>query len=269
MMEWLIWIIGVVLGIFALLFVLAYKSSRKRLIVSPGHVGLLYRSGKLERELEPGEHRWTDWDDSTMALRVPMMQQFGRSAHVEAMSSDRFSYRLELTPITRITDPRAWFESHEVNDKGDLELDTVSYPDVTRALSALAQDYVGRFTMDETIEKRSEMLDGLAGALNKFAPGGVVEEVLVSNLTLPPEIRKMYTQVERVKREGQAALEKARAEQAALRALANAARQLESNPGLAQLRLIQTMEGPRGQKSFVIDANAIAKDAAVKGDSKN
>lgn len=263
-MGWERILLYIAIAVVSYIVVARYRAARKRLIVSPGHVGLLYRDGKLERELEPGEHLWRDSKDSTMALRVPLMRQFGRTAFIEAMSSDRFSFRVEIVPITRITDPRAWFESHEVNDKGELELSEVSFPDVTRAAEALAPSYIARFTMDEIIEKRMELLDGLAESLNEFAPGGVVEQVMLTKLTLPPEIRKMYTQVERVKREGEAALEKARAEQAALRALANAARQLESNPGLAQLRLIQTMEGARGQKNFVLDANRMAMEAAQK-----
>jgi len=45
----------------------------------------------------------------------------------------------------------------------------------------------------------------------------------------------------KAKQEGQAALERARGESAALRNLANAARLLESNPALQNLRLIQSI----------------------------
>lgn len=43
-----------------------------------------------------------------------------------------------------------------------------------------------------------------------------------------------------------AALERACGETAALRSLANAARMLEENPSLLQLRALQTMESSRG-----------------------
>lgn len=45
----------------------------------------------------------------------------------------------------------------------------------------------------------------------------------------------------KAKQEGQAALERARGERAALRNLANAARVLEGNPALMNLRLMQSL----------------------------
>ena len=52
--------------------------------------------------------------------------------------------------------------------------------------------------------------------------------------------------MERARREGQATLERAHAEQAALRALANAARMLKNNPELQNLRLIQALSEAKG-----------------------
>ena len=45
----------------------------------------------------------------------------------------------------------------------------------------------------------------------------------------------------KAKKEGLAALEKARGETGALRNLSNAAKMLENNPGLMQLRIIQAL----------------------------
>jgi len=58
---------------------------------------------------------------------------------------------------------------------------------------------------------------------------------------LSAEIKKAYTQVLLAKQEGVAALERARGESAALRNLANAAKMLENNPALYQLRLLQSV----------------------------
>jgi regulator of protease activity HflC (stomatin/prohibitin superfamily) len=69
---------------------------------------------------------------------------------------------------------------------------------------------------------------------------------------LPPEIRKMFTEVERSKMEGEAALERARGEQASLRALANAARLINDNPALANLRFLQMVEHTSGPKTIVM-----------------
>jgi hypothetical protein len=55
----------------------------------------------------------------------------------------------------------------------------------------------------------------------------------------PGSLKEAFSQTARAKQEAQAALERARGESAALRNLANAARMLEGNPNLFQLRLLQ------------------------------
>jgi hypothetical protein len=50
----------------------------------------------------------------------------------------------------------------------------------------------------------------------------------------------------RARQEGLAALERARGEQAALRSLANAAKMLDGNPALMNLRILQTLSASQG-----------------------
>ena len=61
----------------------------------------------------------------------------------------------------------------------------------------------------------------------------------LKDLTLPGDLKKIFTQVAHARQEGLAALEKARGETAALRHLANAAQMVERNPSLMQLRVLQ------------------------------
>ncbi|MBX9694947.1 MAG: hypothetical protein K2Z81_21360, partial [Cyanobacteria bacterium] len=70
--------------------------------------------------------------------------------------------------------------------------------------------------------------------------------VQVKDVVLPADIRKIFADVLRAQKEGQAALERARGEQAALRSLANAARVLEGNPALMSLRVLQSLTGTGG-----------------------
>jgi regulator of protease activity HflC (stomatin/prohibitin superfamily) len=54
----------------------------------------------------------------------------------------------------------------------------------------------------------------------------------------PGEMKKVFAQVVKAQKEGQAALEKARGESAALRSLVSAARTMDDNPNLLQLRAL-------------------------------
>jgi hypothetical protein len=65
--------------------------------------------------------------------------------------------------------------------------------------------------------------------------------VEVKDLMFPADLKRAFADVLKAKQEGQAALERARGESAALRNLANAARVLEGNPALMNLRLMQSL----------------------------
>jgi hypothetical protein len=55
------------------------------------------------------------------------------------------------------------------------------------------------------------------------------------------DLKRAFADVLKAKQEGQAALERARGESASLRNLANAARLLDGNPALQNLRLLQSL----------------------------
>src|SRR5213078_2426471 len=65
--------------------------------------------------------------------------------------------------------------------------------------------------------------------------------VEVKDVMFPADLKRAFGEVLKAKQEGQAALERARGESAALRNLANAARVLEGNPALMNLRLMQSL----------------------------
>ena len=80
-----------------------------------------------------------------------------------------------------------------------------------------------------------------------------VYAVEVRDVMLPGELRKAFSEVLKAKQEGQAALERARGESAALRNLANAARLIEGQPALATLRFLQTLEASNAGQAFVMN----------------
>ena len=94
----------------------------------------------------------------------------------------------------------------------------------------------------------------LARAQPEAAKVGVnVLAVEVKDVTLPNDLKRGFSDVLKAKQEGQAALERARGESAALRNLANGARVLEGNPALQNLRLMQSFTAAQnGGNTFVL-----------------
>jgi len=68
----------------------------------------------------------------------------------------------------------------------------------------------------------------------------------VKDIMFPGEMKKAVAQLVKAQKEGQTALERARGETAALRSLANAARTMDDNPNLLQLRALQAIADSSG-----------------------
>jgi regulator of protease activity HflC (stomatin/prohibitin superfamily) len=111
----------------------------------------------------------------------------------------------------------------------------------------LREAVAGR-TADELLAARSEIgrlvLDLTASRI--AALGLELLSVEVRDLMLPAELKRAFTGVVAARKAGEAALERARGETAALRNLANAAGVLEQHPGLLQIRALQEVGGSSG-----------------------
>jgi regulator of protease activity HflC (stomatin/prohibitin superfamily) len=162
---------------------------------------------------------------------------------------------LGLAPILKVTDPRRFAESQPGIEQSQLIHYLAaghSHQALHSLLSAVALEVAATRTLLEILYDQAFVSTEICARLADAIPGAAVERVLLTRINLPPETRKMFTDVERAKMEGQAALERARGEQASLRALANAARLLKDNPALANLRLLQLLETSKGSTTVVM-----------------
>jgi regulator of protease activity HflC (stomatin/prohibitin superfamily) len=102
------------------------------------------------------------------------------------------------------------------------------YTDLQIAL----REIIGNANIDDVLEKRNEFAKKLMElATSKAQTMGIM---------FPGELKQMFAQTVKARKEGLAALEKSRGETAALRNLLNAAKILEENPLLVQLRALQS-----------------------------
>ena len=227
-------------------------ADRKSHIIYAGSAGLLYRKGVFERHLEAGQHRWFDFGRSTRLVVVQMTRTPVFISEVSVITKDQFSFRVTLVPVVIITDARRYHEAQGQAGPTPLPNYGHNFPELSPTLQASLIAHFARKTLDEVIADPADGIDAIRDRLQAATPGAEVVELMITAITMPPEIRKMFTEVERARRESLASLERARGEQASLRALANAARSLQDNPQLAHLRLLQTMEGAKGAKTFVL-----------------
>ncbi|SFR85048.1 SPFH domain-containing protein [Sphingomonas jatrophae] len=235
-------------------------SQRQHVTIYPGNTGLLYRDGRFVRELPPGRYGWWNMGTRSRVLTVPTLPLPVTVPEMSVLSRDQFAFRLVLVPVVAVQDARLFAESQPIAAPPahlpELPL-SAAHPALRPLLAAAALEETGRHMLADLIAEPQPLVEAIAARLADALPGAAIPQVLLTAINLPPETRKMFTDVARAKVEAQAALERARGEQAALRVLANAARLVTDNPALANLRLLQAIEATKGATTIVLGDGAL------------
>lgn len=207
----------------------------KKITVHPGVELVEYVHGAYTRVLGPGRHRRPY---RASYATVQTRAQITSMPVQEVPTADGLSLRVSAAALWAVSDARRYVEV-AANPVDHLYL----------AIQVALRDLVvGTEVADSAgLVRRDGPAVLLAAARSAAAPLGVrVENVVVKDVLVPAEVRAAQAELVTARTRGQAELEKARAESAALRSLANAAKLLDDHPALAQLRLVQAL--PYGSK---------------------
>jgi regulator of protease activity HflC (stomatin/prohibitin superfamily) len=215
---------------------------------------LLYRDGRYVRELPPGRHRLFRLGRTNLVQRVPKWPSMHVTANVDGLTADRFALRLGAMTFLRILEARKAVEEHQ---QFGNKLQQV----VQEALVAAAAER----SLDQLLGERATLAEPIRAAVAARVPEIEVLSLTVHQLVLPPETRRLLTEVDRAKLEAQGAMERARGEHAALRSLANAARLLKDNPELMRLRTLQALSPTGKGATLVLGQDALAPLARDAG----
>lgn len=207
----------------------------RRVIIFEYERGLLFSNGKFTRILEPGPY-WIN----NFAHTVQKVDVRSRSVSIagqEVLSADNITIRISIAATFKVADPYQ-VVAGTMNFLEELYL----------LLQTQLRDQVGALPIDELLAKRKEIGDRLLQNTTEHTKAMGIELIGVSikDIMFPGELKNIFAQVVSARNEGLAALERARGETAALRNLSNAAKMLEENPGLYQLRVLQTIASSTG-----------------------
>jgi regulator of protease activity HflC (stomatin/prohibitin superfamily) len=197
--------------------------------------GLLYWQGRFVRALEPGKYWFRARDTGVWA--VDARPAFVTVPGQEVLTADGVTLKLTIAAQYEIADLDTAFNKTQ-NAVEALYLN----------LQMALREIVGRAKIDEILEDRAQFARGLMEiAAEPVAAAGLrLIAADIKDIMFPGELKKIFAQVVQARQEGLAALEKARGEAAALRNLANAARLIEANPALMQLRTLQAVAAQPG-----------------------
>jgi regulator of protease activity HflC (stomatin/prohibitin superfamily) len=224
------------LVLFALLSVV-----RHAFIVQEGYAGLVYHKGKFVELLDAGRHiRWgLHYKVSTLDLRKTSLLVGGQ----EVLTADSVGLKLSLLVTYKVVD--AVKACHETQDwHGEL------YNATQLALRAVVSGVAVEALLNQRLEIGAQLLARVQSEAAKI--GINVLAIEVKDVIFPADLKRAFGEVLKAKQEGQAALERARGESAALRNLANAARVLEGNPALMNLRLMQSLSAAQAAGNTLV-----------------
>ena len=197
--------------------------------------GIRFRNGRLAGLLGPGTHVFIRPLSEVRVLdgRPTFVTVEGQ----EVLTADGVAVKVSLAARYVVGDPTAAIT---------LDADFVRTLYLTLQL-ALREVIVGR-TLDDALSTRREIGAAIQGACasDLAAIGIELLAVEVRDLMVPGDLKRAFAGVVAARKEGEAALERARGETAALRNLANAAQMIEDRPGLVQLRILQELGASSG-----------------------
>ena len=219
-------------GMAAWMFV---KRGTRSVTVYEYEQGLRYVKGQLRGIAPPGKYRWIG--DGQQIVKADLRVQSLTLTGQEVLSSDKATLKVSVTAQFRIADAKTALADYQSYQQS-----------LYAALQVAVREVIGAATIDELLEVRAAF-DGRLAELARPAVAAIglaLVSINVRDIMLPGQLKQLFTQVLEARQQGLAALERARGEQAALRNLANAARLLENNPALYQLRLLQALDESKG-----------------------
>lgn len=235
-----------ILLIIALILVCVFALTKlfskvaKKITVWEYEKALLYRDGKLEAVLPAGAH-WICplWQS---VVKVDMRERSIAIVGQELLSLDNVGLKLSIAANYKVADPS--LATNKVENY---------YSALYTVMQLDLREIVGTLKIEDLLEKRNQIGEKLLAACQPKAAEIGLELISanIKDIMLAGDFKKVFGQIVKAQKEGQAALERARGETAALRSLANAAKMLETNPMLLQLRAIQTMTETTGNTLIV------------------
>jgi regulator of protease activity HflC (stomatin/prohibitin superfamily) len=227
--------LNLLLLLVSVLLVIVLASASNRITIYEYERGLKYNRGRFVRVLEPGSYRY--WTYATTIRKVDIRPRYESITGQEVLSADNVGLKVSLAATYEIADPYIAVNKVE-NFVLALHLE----------LQIALREIISATEVDEILAKRQEIgaqlysqTEAKIGAL-----GLRLLSIGIKDIMFPGDLKKVFAQVVQARKEGQAALERARGETAALRSLANAARMIEDNPALLQLRLLQALSEGSG-----------------------
>lgn len=248
-----------ILAAFIVLLFITVRITKVRLVrvtVYEFQRALRYRKGRFLSVLGPGQY-WI-LEPRTTVTPVDVRPNFITLTGQEVLTADGVPLKVSIAANYEMSDPQL-----AINGQANYAQALYLF------LQLAVREVISTSKADELLKNRA----GFAEKIRALAEPQVQHLGLklltadLKDLMISGDLKKSFAQVVKARKEGEAALERARGETAALRSLANAARMLQDNPQLVQLRMLQAM-GESGGNTLVVGLPAALPLGGRTGEEK-
>jgi len=197
--------------------------------------GLRFQRGRIVGLLETGSHWYVrPWTEIQIVDSRPSSIAIDGQ---ELLTADGVAVKVSLVVRSVIGDPIARLTA-------DQDADRLLYLLVQLGL----REVIAGRELADVLSARTTIGPAIAeiAAARMGEIGIELLSVDVRDVMVPSDLKRAYAAVVTARQEGAASLERARAETAALRNLANAGSMLDAHPGLLSLRLVQELASSAG-----------------------
>jgi regulator of protease activity HflC (stomatin/prohibitin superfamily) len=244
---------GLVIAAF-LLWILYRIVPIKRFVIFEYQQGLKYSRGRYVATLDPGQY-WI-WSTFSSIVPIDVRPEYITIQGQDVLSADGVTLKISLAAEFRVTDANIAVNKN-ANFRSTLYL----------ILQIALREIVGQAKIETLLDNRGRFSVQLMELTSDKARKIGLELISadIKDIMFPGELKKVFAQFVKAQKDSQASLERARGETAALRSLANAARAIEENPSLLQLRALQTMADSTGNTLFLGLPNGVTPVGRQKG----
>ncbi len=228
--------------IFGFLGIYIFRKTFKKIVIREYESGMLYKNGKFKKLLGAGRFWINGW--STEITRVDSRLKTETIPGQEVLTQDQVGLKVSIGIQYQIENPEK-----------ALHISESYYSDLYQTAQLALRSIVGNQKIEELLENRSAIGTALLEMVVPDAEkiGLKIHRIDVKDIMFPGDLKKIFAEEVKARKESQAAVERARGESASLRNLANAAKMLENNPALMDLRVLQALSssGDNGGNIFI------------------
>lgn len=212
--------------------IVANTKLRQRVVIFEYERGVLYRNGRIDGLLNPGEYRFWRWEGVEVKI-YEMRQTALVVAGQEMLTADRAEVRITLLAHFKVIDPT-------VIEREVVDIEQRMYQEMQLVLRGLVTARELDVLLNDRDELSHELLTAMKAPMQEL--GIALQRVGIKDIILPGNVRTIMMQELQAERAGRAELITARHEVAAIRARANGAKIMRDNPQIMRTQELDALK---------------------------